>query len=82
MNGQTSWISDSQAIWYIPKWKQWVIGSLDDIGTTSRGIRGHEFQESGLPYNNYYMWDYWDYEYGNWIPDFVRDIKVMCTGKV
>ena len=80
MNGQTSWISDSHAIWYIPNWKQWAIGSLDDIGTTSRGIAGHEGHESGLPYDKSYMWDYSD-ENGNWIPDFVYDIKVMCTGK-
>jgi hypothetical protein len=43
INGRPSWIhtTESEAIWYIPRWQKWAIGSLLDIGTEIRGISGY-----------------------------------------
>ena len=39
VNGRRSWTkSKSQAIWYVPEYTDWGIGSLEKIGGTLRGI--------------------------------------------
>ena len=38
VNGRSSWISLSSAIWFIPEYNQWAIGNLEKIGTKWRSI--------------------------------------------
>jgi len=38
INGKTSWISKTNAIWYVPNYNSWAIGNLKDIGSTTREI--------------------------------------------
>ena len=38
-NGRTSWKSASKAIWFVPRWYDWAIGELEDIGTKNEEIR-------------------------------------------
>ena len=38
VNGKTSWVSKSQAIWYNQELNEWAIGPLDYIGTIYTAI--------------------------------------------
>ena len=60
INERPSWIhtTKSEAIWYIPQWKKWAIGSLSDRGTDIRGISGYMKDEPSLPYETI-SWEYW-----------------------
>ena len=58
INGRPSWISESQAIWYMPKWKKWAIGNLSHIGTRLRGISGSSDDKLELPFD-IKSWEYW-----------------------
>ena len=42
VNGRSSWISFSSAIWFIPEYNEWAIGSLEKIGTKWRWIKVHD----------------------------------------
>ena len=48
-NGRTSWKSGSKAIWYYPGLKEWFIGELEDIGTTTREISAYDDQGDRSP---------------------------------
>ena len=60
INERPSWIhtTKSEAIWYVPQWKKWAIGSLSDRGTTIRGISGYMEDAPSLPYETI-SWEYW-----------------------
>ena len=45
VNGKRSWISATNAIWFIPEINDWGIGSLENIGATLCGI--HSIGEQG-----------------------------------
>ena len=63
VNGKTSWISSSgRALWYYPGSSDWMIGSVDNLGTDSRGISSIGNQGiSSCPYNVANdVWEYWD----------------------
>ena len=42
VNGRSSWISVSSAIWFIPEYNNWAIGNLGKIGTNWRSITAHD----------------------------------------
>ena len=42
VNGRSSWISVSSAIWFIPDYNEWAIGKLGSIGTNWRSITAHD----------------------------------------
>ena len=79
VNGRNSWKTSDQAIWYYPDFKDWAIGSLNDIGTGFRGITSVGNQDIELfkiPNNK---WKYWD---GEWKEIKSGDITINCvTGK-
>ena len=58
VNGRPSWTSVSSAIWYIPKFKEWAIGTLDNIGTPYKGIKSEEVDELVDP-QNVVSWQYY-----------------------
>ena len=64
----------SKAIWYVPQFKNWAIGSLEKKGTTIRGITTVGNNEVNYPQDSG-PWKYWnDYAWmsgGN-------DITVEC----
>ena len=45
VNGRPSWTSKSQAMWYVPQFKDYRIGHLKDIGSTNGGIATSENDE-------------------------------------
>ena len=49
----------SQAIWYVPKFKSWAIGSLEKKGTTIRGITTVGNNEVNYPQDSG-PWKYWN----------------------
>ena len=58
VNGRPSWTTASSAIWYIPKFKEWAIGTLDNIGTPYKGIKSEEVDELVDP-QNVVSWQYY-----------------------
>ena len=75
INGRPSWASTSNAIWYNPNDRTWVIGSLENVGTTKFGISSIIFEnEVGDPQNNI-DWGYWE---NRWKKPDVNDIIVEC----
>ena len=76
VNGRPSWISISQAIWYIPQFRNWAVGPLKSIGTTNRGISSRFYNEADDPQNVKY-WDYYKSGIG-WVSTDVNDVIIEC----
>ena len=81
VNGRLSWTSESQAIWYVPFYKEWAIGNLDDIGERFRGItsQGKESLGNSETYDpqDVLSWLYWNGD--EWLsPDEKNDIILQC----
>ena len=78
VNGKTSWISSTgQALWYYPAYSDWMIGSLDYLGTGTRAISSIGNQGiSSCPYNVANdVWEYWD---DGWIIADANDVSIEC----
>ena len=88
VNGRPSWTSESQAIWYLPSYKEWAIGNLYNIGEAIRGItsQGKEIKQThGTTWGNSEAYDpqdvlSWQYWNGDEFvsPDEKNDIIVEC----
>ena len=72
VNGRPSWSSESHAIWYIPKDKDWAIGNLGNIGATMKGITAAGNDPQHITSWKYYNGDEW------MSPDEKNDIIVEC----
>ena len=60
VNRARSWITTTNAIWYVPEFDSWAIGGLSGIGNTIRGITSTGGTGDNLfevPSN---QWLYWD----------------------
>ena len=80
VNGKPSWISDSQAIWYVPKFKDWAIGYKSKIGTTRRGISS--FGNQGNMDPDIVPNDQWKYfKKNHWSKPHSNDINIRCSGR-
>ena len=80
INGKPSWISNDQAIWWVPEDGVWLIGSLDVIGSRFGGLVGvpSDKNDLGMPYYQKYNWQYGN---GNFFTTpGANDIKVQCKG--
>ena len=78
VNGKRSWKSTANAIWYVPKFKSWAIGSLDGIGGDIRGIISSDETGDNNPYNVPYN-EWWYYNKGWNKPDYIDDIIIQCV---
>ena len=82
INGKISWKSKDNAIWFLPKYNSWAIGSLEGIGEDIRGITSHSRTGNGSPYDvPIKKWSYWD---DGW-NDITRsgDVIIECVqGKI
>ena len=76
INGKPSWITESQAIWFIPQWNQWAIGPLDSLGTTFRGIRSDQFAKGP---QNVVVWAYNVKNKGWWPANNDIIVECICT---
>ena len=75
VNGRNSWKTSSQAIWYIPEFKDWAIGPLSGIGTKLRGITSVADLDTkvfNVPNNKWYYWD------SEWKVIKSGDITINC----
>ena len=80
VNGKTSWISssNSNALWYNPPSEDWLIGALDDLGSSTGGITSNGNQGiSSCPYN--VPNDAWMYAAnGAFIIADANDVSIEC----
>ena len=78
VNGKTSWISSSgHALWYYPGSSDWMIASVDYLGTGTRGISSTGNQGiSSCPYN--VPNDAWMYSNDGWIIADANDVSIEC----
>ena len=64
INDRDFWVDaeGENAIWYIPDWKDWAIGSADNIGTNYPHLRTSNDLEAICPNNEGYdlSWEYRD----------------------
>ena len=79
VNGKTSWISNTSAIWY--KNGVWTVGKLEDKGETeNNGIETEDgYGDLHCPYD-IKRWFFYDGVIDNgWaLPDFEKDIRIQC----
>ena len=78
VNGKTSWISSSNsALWYNAGSYDWMIGSVDNLGSSTGNIASTGDQGiSSCPYNvTKDAWKYWN---DAWIIADTNDISIEC----
>ena len=79
VNGKRSWISSSgHALWYNPVSDDWMIATVDYLGTDTGGISSNGNQGiSSCPYN--VPNDAWEYVIdGSWIIADANDVSIEC----
>ena len=80
VNGKTSWIStrNNYALWYNAYHNDdWIIGSVDNLGTNTGGILSAGIQGiSSCPYN--VPNDAWMYSNNGWIIADANDVSIKC----
>ena len=72
-------MNDPLAIWYVPQFKEWAIGSISKIGTNWRGISSNGQSEWDCPHlvpNE--NWDYYDQNDG-WITAVGERVVLICS---
>ena len=80
VNAKTSWISSSNtALWYNAGPDDWMIGSVDNLGSGTGGIASTGSQGiSSCPYN--VPNDAWQYVVdGSWIIADANDVSIECV---
>ena len=81
VNGKTSWISSSShALWYHSAYHDWLIGTVDYLGTDTGGISSTGAQgRSSCPYNvPNDAWEYANLDIGSWIIADANDVSIEC----
>ena len=78
VNGKTSWISSSShALWYNAASDDWMIATVDYLGTDTGGIASTGIQgRSSCPYN--IPNDAWMYSNNGWIIADANDVSIEC----
>ena len=79
VNGKTSWISTGQlALWYNAPSYDWLIGGVNDLGSSLGGISSTGAQgRSSCPYNvPNYAWKY--NEDASWTIADANDVSIEC----
>ena len=79
VNGKTSWISSSgHALWYYPGSSDWMIASVDNLGSGTGGISSTGNQgQSSCPFN--VPNNAWKYGGNNgWVIADANDVNIEC----
>ena len=89
VNAKPSWrLKDNsngynKAIWYVPKYDDWAIGPLENIGTTTRALTSFGGQGSfdifNVPNDK---WNVWNNNDKVWTQTGVGDVAIQCKGKI
>jgi hypothetical protein len=76
VNGKAIWTSTSNAIWYYQEYDYWMIGFLDNLGTSYTGIDGGDGSQCpfDVPSENWY---FYEPEYG-WMRAGLNEINFYC----
>ena len=78
VNGKPSWISDTQAIWWISQYNEWGVGDLGAIGGSIRGLTAvAENKDFKSLTDEKYVWKYWNKN--SFVLPGANDISVQCT---
>ena len=77
-NGRGYWESRDgvSAIWYYPKYRDWMIGSKCYLGTQFRGISAGQTSVA-CPNQNHKRWKFWNGH--KWITDQKSQIDLVCV---
>ena len=81
VNGKPNWISkkNNKAIWYLPNYRDWFIGSIENIGTNFCTMYTTNNKEKLLtPFN--IPGKKWRYlmTKGKWSRAGINDVKIKC----
>ena len=77
-----SLLSLEYAIWYVPEYNDWAIGSLEDKGTNVRYVTSVNGQGSFNPLTvPEDKWNIWNDIAQSWISVGLGDIKIQCNSK-
>ena len=80
INGKPSWKSGTQAIWYYPRYNQWIMGSISNIGTNTGGIYSFVLNTEYVCPQQVPK-DKWKYYDGSkWKEVNSNDFSFQCTG--
>ena len=76
INGRKYWLKSdgTRAIWYVPDFKDWAIGSNDNLGSKTGGIFSTGNLETQCPHDKQNNWKYYDEE---WISS--NDVRLNCN---
>ena len=72
------WVQDNKknAIWYIPQWKKWAIGSINNLGTKRRGLESEKQMVGECPFKA--TWSYYGIKWNLANKDVVN---IACEGE-
>ena len=79
VNGKMSWKSTDNAIWYVPSYDSWTIGSLANIGATDDGRLIASADNTGSKNPECVPSDRWYYRNNGWESSDIDDIIVQCV---
>ena len=76
-NGYGFWVSANgkQAIWYLPDYQEWCVGSILSLGTIWRGLSAGK-TTAKCPTHNRQRWNYFDLD--TWKTDLTNHIHLQC----
>ena len=80
INGVTTWVSYSKAIWYVPMADAWVIGDLIGIGTKSGEIfsYGSIGRRFNCPFEATNDIEFFNHDKNIFEPDISEDVSIHC----
>ena len=81
INGEPTWVSSSNAIWYSPSQNVWSIGALSKLGETKWGVGIVAFKRGGFscPYEATIDVILFYNSHTDIRTDISKDITIQCT---
>ena len=80
INGEPTWVSNSNAIWYSQSENVWYIGALSDIGERTSGIVAFKKGGFSCPYEaTIDVINFYNSHTETTEPDTSKDITIQCT---
>ena len=74
VDGKPSYANDDHAIWYDSSYSYWVIGDVENVGTTLAGLFAYDGFSGLTDPNNEWM----HYSESSWVPSSPNDINITC----
>ena len=79
INGEPTWVSSSNAIWYSQSSNTWIIGELSGIGEPYGGVFAYEKGGFSCPYEaTIDVIEFYNSQTDTFEPDISNDITIQC----